>query len=114
MKELLVSLLVVNAMFWCLLPHSIHCDFVKNVTNRDCPPHFILVSMGIASFVLAVIIAQKEYIDEVISVAKQTTQVAGAVVSRVSRIGKKALAKLPTASEVADRVEHFVDKADNL
>ena len=35
-------------------------------------------------------IAQKEYIDEVISVAKQTTQVAGAVVSRVSRIGKKA------------------------
>ena len=34
MRELLVSLLVVNAMFWCLLPHSIHCDFVKNVTNN--------------------------------------------------------------------------------
>jgi len=114
MKELLVSLLVVNAMFWCLLPHSIHCDFVKTVTDRECPPHFLLICMGIASFVLAVVIAQKDYITEVMDIARKTTQVAGAVVSRVSKIGKKAISKLPSVSEVADRVEHFVDKADNL
>lgn len=114
MRELIVSLLVVNAMFWCLLPHSIHCDFIKNITNRDCPPHIVLISMGILSFVLAVIIAQKEYIDELVLIAKQTTQVAGAVASRVSRIGKKAINKLPSVTEVADRVEHFVDKVENL
>lgn len=114
MRELLVSLLVVNAMFLCLLPHSIHCDFIENITNRDCPPHICLIVMGISSFILAVFIAQKEYIDSLITIAKSTTQVAGAIAYRVSRIGKKAMDKLPSVSDVADRVEHFVDKADHL
>jgi hypothetical protein len=114
MRELLVSLLVVNAMFLCLLPHSIHCDFIKNITNRDCPPHIILIILGLSSFILAVIIAQQEYIDEIIDIAKKTTQVAGAVVTRVTKISKKAISKFPSVSEVADRVEHFVDKSKSL
>ena len=114
MRELLVSLLVVNAMFLCLLPHSIHCDFIKNITKRDCPPHIVLLVFGLSSFILAVLVAQKEYIEDISNIVKQTTQVGGVVLSRLSKIGKKALSKLPSPSQVADRVENFVDKSSKL
>ena len=67
---------------------------------------------GVASFLLAIMLAQKEYFDELANGVKVATQVAGAVVKRVSKITSKAMKKMPSMDEVADRVEGFVDKVE--
>jgi len=112
MRELLVALLVANALFWSLMPHSMHCEFVSNFTNMKCPPHICHISFGVLSFILAIILAQKEYFDELVTGVKQVTQIAGAVLNRASKITTKALKKMPSVDEVADRVEGFVDKVE--
>ena len=112
MRELLVALLVANALFWSLMPHSVHCEFVSNFTSKPCPPHMFHIMFGVASFFLAIMLAQKEYFDELANGVKVATQVAGAVVKRVSKITSKAMKKMPSMDEVADRVEGFVDKVE--
>lgn len=112
MRELLIALLVANALFWSLMPHSVHCEFVSNFTSKPCPPHIFHIMFGVASFILAIMLAQKEYFDELASGVKQATQIAGAVLGRVSQITNKAMKKMPSMNEFADRVEGFVDKVE--
>ena len=112
MRELLVAVLVANALFWSLMPHSMHCEFVSNFTDAKCPPHIFHISFGVLSFILAIVLAQKEYFDELANGVKQATQIAGAVLNRASKITSKALKKMPSVNEVADRVEGFVDKVE--
>ena len=61
---------------------------------------------------IATILAQKEYLEEVYEMLKKTNQVAGAVVNRLSVISDKAIKKLPSLDDVADKIEGFVDKVD--
>ena len=61
LKNLLVVFLVVNALFWGLMSHKVHCDFVALFSNT-CPSHTVHLVMGLIAFVLAVIVAQYDYI----------------------------------------------------
>ncbi len=59
MNHLLVCLLVLNAIFWGLFPHSAHCKIANSVGMKKCPPHWIHVYvMGLGSFVLALFLKQ--------------------------------------------------------
>ncbi len=59
--NLLVVFLVINALFWGLMSHKVHCDFVTMFTNT-CPSHTVHLFMGLIAFVLAVVVAQYDYI----------------------------------------------------
>lgn len=62
LKNLLILFLVVNAIFWGLFPHKSHCKLASNFTSK-CPPHYVHLLIGIISFIIAVYVAQKDYID---------------------------------------------------
>jgi hypothetical protein len=59
---ILVAFLATNAVFWSLFPHSIHCKVAAAYGIKDCPPHWIHLSIGIVSFLLAILTAQWGYI----------------------------------------------------
>lgn len=59
MKNILVVFFAINAIFWGLFPHSIHCAVAALVTN-SCLPHTTHVSIGVLSFLIAVVIAQQK------------------------------------------------------
>jgi hypothetical protein len=53
---------LLNAIFWGLFPHSVHCQVVENTVGVKCPPHIVHLLIGVFSFLLAMYLAQKEYI----------------------------------------------------
>jgi hypothetical protein len=53
-----VALLVMNALFWGLFPHSAHCGLVGWLGVAKCPSHWIHISMGVVFFLCAVLVAQ--------------------------------------------------------
>jgi len=61
---LFTFLLVINAIFWGLFPHSYHCSLLKNIGIIPCPSHIIHVIMGIASFIGAVFIEQGNFFNK--------------------------------------------------
>lgn len=69
-RELLILFFLLNAIFWGLFPHSSHCRFISQFTDMKCPPHFIHISMGIASFLLAIFLSQQEYITTMLNDTK--------------------------------------------
>jgi hypothetical protein len=60
--NLIILILIINAIFWSLFKHSDHCKFIKLFGINKCPSHLIHISFGIICFVLAVIIKQRNYI----------------------------------------------------
>ena len=50
-----------NALFWGLFPHDAHCK-VASTFKIMCPPHWVHLTMGVLSFIIAVLIAQWSYI----------------------------------------------------
>jgi DMSO/TMAO reductase YedYZ heme-binding membrane subunit len=59
LKYFIVGFFVVNAIFWSLFHHSIHCNvFNYFMPNKTCPPHSFYITIGIIAFIIAVIIAQ--------------------------------------------------------
>jgi hypothetical protein len=61
LKTILVVFFAINAIFWSLFPHSIHCD-VANVFLSNCPSHGIYLTIGLVSFIIAFVIAQYDYL----------------------------------------------------
>ncbi len=61
LQNLLVAFLAVNALFWGLMPHKVHCDLVGMFSNT-CPSHTVHLVMGLIAFVLAVVFAQYDYL----------------------------------------------------
>ena len=59
MRNIIVAFLVINAIFWGLFPHSVHCKVASIITN-SCLPHSLHVSIGVIFFMLAVLIAQQK------------------------------------------------------
>jgi hypothetical protein len=97
-KDLIVLFLILNALFWGLFPHSTHCLLVSKLTSMTCPPHFVHLIMGITFFVLAVLLANLDYFQEVY---KGAVQVAGATAEAFSTIvqkGGEIVAELPGKS----------------
>jgi hypothetical protein len=59
---LLTLLFAANAVFWGLFPHAIHCKVAAAAGIAKCPPHWMHLTFGIVSFLLAILMAQWEYI----------------------------------------------------
>ena len=57
--NLLVLFLIVNALFWGLFPHSIHCRLASYIGVQDCPSHWVHIGLGVVCFLAAVVVAQR-------------------------------------------------------
>ena len=65
MNCLLLSFLIINALFWGLFPHSAHCQLVDQVSKLmnmkvECPEHKIHLLMGLVFYAASVYVAQKD------------------------------------------------------
>lgn len=60
-KNILIVFFAINAIFWSLFPHEIHCDVVHMITDV-CPSHNIHLTIGLISFIIAFVIAQYNYL----------------------------------------------------
>ena len=134
MRQIIISILLILAVFFSLFPHRVHEKVIKDLTGMPSPPHFIHLVIGLSCFFLATILAQKDYFDDLYAMgtvaAEKFTdikQVAGAIVNkasnniqimadnaypRASRIANKAIHKIPSMSKVADSIENFVDRVE--
>ena len=60
-KYIFAVLFLLNAIFWGLFPHDIHCKFVGlfGIAKETCPPHWVHVYViGLGSFLISLLIAQ--------------------------------------------------------
>lgn len=62
LRNLLLVVFAVNALFWGLLPHSIHCKALAMVSSMKCPPHSVHLVMGVVFYFAALFVAQREYL----------------------------------------------------
>jgi hypothetical protein len=62
-KNIIVLFFVINGLFWGLANHSQHCNLASVFGMVKCPPHYIHLLMGLISFLIAVYIQQREYIN---------------------------------------------------
>lgn len=51
-----------NALFWGLMDHGMHCRLAARLGAKRCPPHMIHLLMGAVCFVIAVVAAQWTYL----------------------------------------------------
>ena len=58
-KQILVVFLAINALFWGLFSHSVHCQVAALITN-SCAPHYVHVSIGVICFLAAMAISQRK------------------------------------------------------
>ena len=61
LKTILTIFFAINAIFWSLFPHHIHCNLV-NMLTEVCPSHNIHLIIGLVSFIIAFIIAQFDHL----------------------------------------------------
>ncbi len=61
LRIILIVFFAINAIFWSLFPHDIHCNIVKMVLST-CPPHHIHLMIGVVSFIIAFVVAQYDYL----------------------------------------------------
>ena len=59
---LLTGFLLLNAVFWGLFSHSVHCNVAASAGLKDCPPHWVHLAIGVAAFLGAVVSAQWGYL----------------------------------------------------
>ena len=61
LKTILIIFFAINAVFWSLFPHNIHCD-VATMIMSTCPSHNVHLTIGLISFIVAFVIAQYDYL----------------------------------------------------
>ena len=61
--KLLVLFFILNALFWGLFPHEVHCQVVEGTFGTKCPSHMVHIIIGIVSFLAAVYLTQKQYMN---------------------------------------------------
>uniref|UniRef100_A0A6C0C7I9 Uncharacterized protein n=1 Tax=viral metagenome TaxID=1070528 RepID=A0A6C0C7I9_9ZZZZ len=66
LKNLITLFFVLNAIFWGLATHSQHCNLASVFGLVNCPPHYIHLLMGVVSFVIAVYVQQRDYVNSLI------------------------------------------------
>lgn len=64
-KNILIVIFLLNAIFWGLYPHSSHCQVVSILGIMKCPSHWLHLSFGLISFIIAIIIAQWNFIKKI-------------------------------------------------
>ena len=65
MNNLILTLLIANALFWGLFPHNAHCLFIDTInqtfqTNIQCPEHKVHLMMGIGFYIASIYYSQKD------------------------------------------------------
>lgn len=60
--NLFVIFFVINALFWGLATHGQHCRAAAQMGFTNCPSHTVHLIMGLVSYLIAVGIAQKDYL----------------------------------------------------
>lgn len=65
MNKIILFLLVFNAIFWGIFPHSMHCqvvDMINNAINSSlkCPSHKVHILMGFIFYAISVYYTQKD------------------------------------------------------
>tara|TARA_Y100000992_G_scaffold288680_1_gene242541 strand:- start:357 stop:575 length:219 start_codon:yes stop_codon:yes gene_type:complete len=59
LNNLFIVVFLLNALFWGLASHKLHCKFAKMCGFTYCPPHWVHVYvMGLGSFIIALYLAQ--------------------------------------------------------
>lgn len=62
-RIIIISLLIVNALFWGLYPHdSEYCSFIKILGIEKCPSKIVHLLIGVIFYILAIIVAQYYFI----------------------------------------------------
>lgn len=64
-NDILVLVLVANAIYWCLFPHSLHCALLKSLSISKCPSHIFHVSFGIICFIISIWIRQGNLLNDI-------------------------------------------------
>lgn len=58
-RNIIILFFLINAIFWSMASHDMHCDLISKVGITYCPPHWIHVYViGLGSFLIAVYIIQ--------------------------------------------------------
>ena len=58
-RIIIISLLIVNALFWGLYPHNPEsCTFIKIIGIDQCPNKIVHLLMGTFFYILAIMVAQ--------------------------------------------------------
>lgn len=65
LRIILIVFFAINAIFWSLFPHNIHCYVAKMVVDV-CPPHNIHLIIGLVSFLIAFVIAQYDFLKTIL------------------------------------------------
>lgn len=65
-KEIAIVFFAVNALFWGLFPHDVHCK-VATMFVEKCAPHAVHVGFGVLSFFIAVLIAQQRMFSKLVN-----------------------------------------------
>jgi len=60
--NIIVIILIVNAIFWSLFKHNDHCNFVKLFGINKCTSHWIHITFGIICFIIAILIKQRNFL----------------------------------------------------
>ena len=56
------AFLLINAVFWGLGSHRTHCSVAAAMGVSNCPPHWVHLILGAASFVGAIAVSQWKYL----------------------------------------------------
>lgn len=55
-KSFFVGLLLINALFWGLASHRVHCSLGASLGIKKCVPHKYHITFGIILFIAAVLL----------------------------------------------------------
>jgi hypothetical protein len=82
LTKIFMLFFLINAIFWSLFPHTVHCQVVENTFGMKCTPHIVHLSIGIISFLIAMYLAQKEYIHSLLFDVKEMMMGASQIISK--------------------------------
>jgi hypothetical protein len=74
LREVLILVLVVVALFLGLPPHNVHCELLSKITKSACPPHIVLVVSSLVIFGLALVLAHWEYLFGIVKNVVKVTE----------------------------------------
>tara|TARA_Y100000389_G_C17456584_1_gene518572 strand:- start:2254 stop:2595 length:342 start_codon:yes stop_codon:yes gene_type:complete len=111
MKELLIVFLLVNSLFWGLLPHDIHCDLCLKLGIIKCPPHIVLICISIVCFSTAIILSQEEYFGKLYSYSKSAVQNGGRIAKATGKLLSSTAGNFESLDDFTETVESFVEGA---
>tara|TARA_B110001450_G_C17564765_1_gene458300 strand:- start:635 stop:976 length:342 start_codon:yes stop_codon:yes gene_type:complete len=111
MKEFLVVFLLVNSLFWGLLPHDIHTDLFVKLGIIKYPPHVVLICISIICFSVAIIISQEEYFGKLYSYSRSAVQNGGRIAKATGKLLSSTAGNFESFDDFTETVESFVEGA---